>query len=59
MDIEKYKSLIRVIISYEDGVFLENEIEEFNSYLELVLLNHFMIIIILNILLKKLFLKEI
>jgi|TARA_B110000305_G_C19452949_1_gene649126 hypothetical protein len=28
----------------------------FNSYLELGLLNHFMIIIILNILLKKLFL---
>ena len=37
MDIEKYKSLIRVIISYEDGVFLENEIEEFNSYLELIM----------------------
>jgi hypothetical protein len=34
-DIERYRSLVGVIISYEDGIFLEDEMEEFNSYLEL------------------------
>ena len=34
-DIERYRSLVGVIISHEDGDFLEKEMEEFNSYLEL------------------------
>ena len=34
-DIERYRSLVGVIISHENGVFLEDEMEEFNSYLEL------------------------
>ena len=34
-DIERYRSLVGVIISYEDGEFLEKQMEDFNSYLEL------------------------
>ncbi len=34
-DIERYRSLVGVIISYEEGEFLEKQMEDFNSYLEL------------------------
>ena len=34
-DIERYRSLVGVIISYEQGEFLEKQMEDFNSYLEL------------------------
>ena len=34
-DIERYRSLVGVIISYEDGEFLEKQMQDFNSYLEL------------------------
>ena len=33
--IERYRSLVGVIISYEEGDFLEKQMEDFNSYLEL------------------------
>jgi len=35
IDIERYRSLVGVIISYEEGEFLEKQMEEFNSYIEL------------------------
>jgi len=34
-DIERYRSLVGVIISYEEGKFLEKQMEDFNYYLEL------------------------
>ena len=34
-DIERYRSLVGVIISYEEGEFLEKQMEDFNYYLEL------------------------
>ena len=34
-DIERYRSLVEVIITYEKGEFLEKQMDEFNSYLEL------------------------
>ena len=34
-DIERYRSLVGVIISYEEGEYLEKQMEDFNSYLEL------------------------
>ena len=34
-DIERYRSLVGVIISYEEGEFLEKQMDDFNSYLEL------------------------
>ena len=33
-DIERYRSLVGVIISYEEGEFLEKQMDDFNSYLE-------------------------
>jgi hypothetical protein len=34
-DIERYRSLLGVIISYEEGEFLEKQMEDFNFYVEL------------------------
>jgi hypothetical protein len=34
-DIERYRSLVGVIISYEEDEYLEKQMEDFNSYLEL------------------------
>ena len=34
-DIERYRSLVDVLISYEEGEYLENKMKEFNDYLDL------------------------
>jgi len=36
-DIERYRSLVDVLISYEEGEYLENKMKEFNDYLDLFL----------------------
>ena len=36
-DIERYRSLVDVIINYEDGEYLETRMKEFNDYLDLFL----------------------
>ncbi len=36
-DIERYRSLVDVLISYEEGEYLENRMKEFNDYLDLFL----------------------
>ena len=36
-DIERYRSLVDVLISYEEGDYLESKMQEFNDYLDLFL----------------------
>jgi len=36
-DIERYRSLVDVMINFEDGEFLETRMQEFNNYLDLFL----------------------
>ena len=36
-DIERYRSLVDVMINFEDGEFLETRMKEFNNYLDLFL----------------------
>ena len=36
-DIERYRSLVDVILNYEEGEFLDNRMKEFNDYLDLFL----------------------
>ena len=36
-DIERYRSLVDVLISYEEGNYLESKMQEFNDYLDLFL----------------------
>ena len=36
-DIERYRSLVDVLISYEEGDYLETKMQEFNDYLDLFL----------------------
>ena len=36
-DIERYRSLVDVLISYEEGEYLESKMKEFNDYLDLFL----------------------
>ena len=36
-DIERYRSLVDVILNYEEGEFLDTRMEEFNDYLDLFL----------------------
>ena len=36
-DIERYRSLVDVMINFEEGEFLETRMQEFNNYLDLFL----------------------
>ena len=36
-DIERYRSLVDVLISHEEGEYLESKMKEFNDYLDLFL----------------------
>ena len=36
-DIERYRSLVDVILNYEEGEFLDTRMKEFNDYLDLFL----------------------
>ena len=35
IDVERYRSLLDIILIYEEGEFLETSMEEFNGYLDL------------------------